>query len=195
MNNYKIDELFPKPVLVVDGICLDNLQMFEHVIKDIMNKSGAPSTDFQYVQSTHTTFNNLFDVRQFQPLVREIQNYSHIFLEALGYTDEEIGGMRLKQLWANTAEQGNYLFPHIHSHSIISGAYYLKAGADDKLQFYGDLTDVTYVPSNTSTLSKRFVEYDCVPGRLLIFKSNLLHGNVMKKDIDEKIVMSFNVGF
>lgn len=195
MNNYKIDELFPKPLLVVDNICLEHLQLFESVIHEIMDTAGTGTTDFQQVRSTHTTFNNMFDLRQFQPLVREIQNYAYIYLESLGYTSQEIESMRLKQLWANSVGQGSYLFPHIHSHSVISGAYYVKSATTDKIQFYGDLTDITYVPSTESRLSKRYTEYDCMPGRLMIFKSNMLHGNVMKKDTNEKIVMSFNIGF
>ena len=194
-KNYIIDSLFPKPVMIVENVCLEHLTLFENTIKAIIRDLGTKATEFQNVESTHATMNNMYDVVQFSPLVKEIQNYSCIFLENLGYTEENISQMRLKNLWANISTEGHYLFPHIHSHSVISGAFYVKAGEEDNIQFYNDLTDTTFVPPRESQLSRRFVDYKCKPGRLLLFKSNLLHGNVAKKDAAEKIVMSFNVGF
>lgn len=191
---HNIEEIFPKPVMVVDNICIDQLTQFENIIHDIMQKKGTVSTEFQYVNSTHNTMCDLYSVVQFEPLVKEIQNYAYIFLEKLGYSEQSISTMRMKQLWANSSTQGNYLFPHIHSNSVISGAYYVKASSTDCIQFYDNVTDTTLVPDNPTSINQRSVDYACRPGRLLMFKSNMLHGTTVKKDISEKIVMSFNIG-
>lgn len=192
---YKILNLFPKPLLIVDNICRDQLSLFESIINDIMIKMGTKSTQFQHVNSTHVTFPNLYEIRQFEPLVREIQNHSHIFLTELGFSDDEISKLRLNTMWANKSRKGDYLFPHIHSNSIISGAFYIKSAPEDTIHFYQSLEDSSYVPSIESEYSKRWKEIDCVPGRLLIFKSNLPHGNSIKDNDLEKIVISFNIGF
>ena len=195
MTNHQIVDLFPKPLLVVDDVCLDHLDTFEYIIKDIIKTVGSKSTGFQYVDSTHQTFDNLYDVQQFQPLVKEIQNFSYIFLEQLGFSSDEISKMTLKNMWGNISTEGNYLFPHIHSNSIISGAFYVKASNTDYIQFYNDITDTSYLPATSTAYTKRINEQQCVSGRLLLFRSNLLHGTTVKKDTSEKIVVSFNVGF
>ena len=194
MIEHKIEELFPKPVMVVDNVCLAELAQFEQIIHNIMTSKGTVSTDFQYVNSTHATMDDLYNVVQFQPLVKEIQNSAFIFLEKLGYSEQSISVMKLKQLWANSSTKGNYLFPHIHSNSILSGAFYVKSSDTDYIQFYNDITDATLVPDTPTEINQRSVDYQCVPGRLLLFKSNMLHGTTIKKDMNEKIVMSFNIG-
>ena len=42
-------------------------------------------------------------------------------------------------------------------------------------------------------LGKTFEEIDCIPSRLVLFKSDLMHGNGAQED-GEKIVISFNLG-
>lgn len=194
MIETKIIELFPKPVLIADNICMDKLDQFEFIIHDIMKQKGTVETDFQHVKSTHSTMCDLFNVVQFQPLVKEIQNCSYNFLENLGYAKQSIDAMRLKQMWANSSFHNDYLFPHIHSNSIVSGAFYIKASVTDTIQFYNDVTDTTLVPENPTLINQRFIDYPCKPGRLILFKSNMLHGTTVKKDMNEKIVMSFNIG-
>jgi uncharacterized protein (TIGR02466 family) len=192
---YKIEELFPAPLMIVDSICVDNLNQFEFIIKDIMKEKKTVSTEFQNVKSTHQTFSNLYDIVQFAPLVQEIQQHAYIFLETLGFSEQEIAQLRMNKMWANLVESGDYLFPHIHSHSIVSGAYYVKSSELDKIQFYNDIGDTSYVPAIESKYSKRWTDVDCKPGRLLLFKSNLPHGNTKKLDNQEKIVISFNISF
>ena len=45
----------------------------------------------------------------------------------------------------------------------------------------------------TTELGKLVEQIDCVPGRLVLFKSDLMHGNGSQAD-GEKIVISFNLG-
>ena len=194
MTDPKIIELFPKPVLVVDNVCVDKLEQFEFIIHDVMKKIGTVKTEFQNVESTHNTMCDLFNIVQFEPLIKEIQNNAYIFLEKLGYSENSINAMRLKQLWANSSRQYDYLFPHIHSNSIISGAFYVKSSNTDYIQFYNDVTDTTLVPETATSINQRSFDYQCAPGRLLMFKSNMLHGTTVKKDMGEKLVMSFNIG-
>ena len=118
-------EIFPTPVLLVDSVCLDHLDHFESIIKDIIQQKGTISTEFQNVKSTHQTFPNLYNVKQFSPLVEAIQKNAYDFLEILGFSEVEITKLRMNNMWANLVTTGDYLFPHIHSHSIVSGAYYI----------------------------------------------------------------------
>ena len=195
MNDYKIKALFPKPLMIVDSVCLDQLPLFENTIRDIIQTSGSVATGYQNVESTHSTNHNLYELPEFAPLVTAIQDCAYEFLINLGYPREAISMMRMRNLWANTSTQGSYLFPHIHSNSIISGAYYIKSSMTDFIQFYNDVTETIPGPSTPTDINSRIAEEKCHPGRLILFKSNFLHGTTVKKDIEEKISMSFNIGF
>jgi hypothetical protein len=35
---YKIEELFPAPLMIIDSVCADKLTQFEFIIKDIMKE-------------------------------------------------------------------------------------------------------------------------------------------------------------
>lgn len=96
-----IKELFPKPIYVVENICVNLIPQFCSIIYDVIDKKGSKTTDFQYVESTHSTFDDFYNIKQFEPLVKEIQNHSYNFLLALGYSDEQISKMKLRNLWAN----------------------------------------------------------------------------------------------
>lgn len=186
-------ELFPQPVLQVDNVCVNEIPKFIEIIDDVMDKKGIASSPYQHVESTHSTFDNFFEIKQFDPLVKELQNNIYDFSKTLGLDDSTIRKMMLTQLWANRVNQNDYLWPHIHSNSFISGSYYLQASDNDYLEFLNNVNDTSFYNDSETYLNQRIHRIKCVPGRLLLFKSNMLHGSTRKIDEISKYSMSFNV--
>ena len=85
-------------------------------------------------------------------------------------------------------------FPHTHPGSIISGAYYIKTAPDNAIAFY-DKYEVITLPEEDTIYNGSPITYKCLPGRLLLFKSDFIHGNPGQESIGEKIVISFNMVF
>ena len=49
-------------------------------------------------------------------------------------------------------------------------------------------------PQQYNSLNYKYCEYDCIQNRLLMFKSDFMHGTEAQVT-DEKIVISFNIKF
>lgn len=185
-----INTWFPKSVYVADSVALDSLSILERTIKE--SSSLANRTGMQQVNSSHILDDQLFNRPEFSVLVEEVMFHSLQYLHALGYSDEQIASMRMTEMWSNISYENDYLFPHHHSGSMISGAFYVKTLPDSKLRFFAD-PDMAKRPHTYNELNYQYCQYECIPGRLLLFKSNFIHG-VDRQASGEKIVISFNIG-
>lgn len=192
MDVGKIDTWFPKSLYVKDGILADELTDLELNIKKIYNETSVITrTGMQQVNSIHKSSDDLHTRPEFKNLVDAITFHAYVYLNALGYSDKQIASMKINNMWFNVSYENDYVFPHHHSHSIISGAFYVKTLPDSKIKFFNNI-DMALCPENYNDLSYQFCQYDCVPGRLLLFKSDFVHGTE-KQSAGEKIVISFNI--
>jgi uncharacterized protein (TIGR02466 family) len=183
---------FPKSVYIQEDLCLDHLKLFEGKIKDIVKEKGSFRGGMQNVDTLHPVYPWLHTLPEFSPLVKDIHAHCIEYLKALGYTHAEF---YISSMWANISYKGDYLFPHNHGDSIISGAFYVKSNPLlDKIKFFNMPDDMFPIPQEFNKLSHKYCEYDCAPGRLLMFRSDFMHGTESQLT-DEKIVISFNVKF
>lgn len=183
------DHPFIKPVFITDNVLEDKLEVFDREIHKIFHEQGSERNPILNVDSLHLTGSNLHKNIVFYPLVKVIHEQLKKFLDAFGYVEYEkyfIGDM-----WANISRQGDGIWPHTHPGSIISGAFYIKAPAGSKIYF---VDKKTFIPMDLPTpYSTSFAEYDCLPGRLLMFRGDFDHGTPPQVSNDEKIVISFNI--
>jgi uncharacterized protein (TIGR02466 family) len=189
----EIHSWFPKVIYLVDNLLPDELPSYETRIKSIISNSDVKRNNMLNVDSTHKISDSLHEDAVFKNLVDEIYLHSEKFLSELGYTTPFIKKLKIGNMWANLSHEGDFLFPHIHPHSLLSGAFYIKKASNSKIKFFNELTNMLAKPQNTTPLSYDFCEYDCNPGRLIIFKSDFLHSTQQQQD-GEKIVISFNIG-
>ncbi len=184
---------FPKTILVEENILLEKLSFYEKFIEKKLEEFGSSRHGVHYVQSSHASFDKFHTLPEMEDLVREICIRSQEYLRQIGYNDNTISQMKIKNMWANISHKGDYLFPHIHGESLLSGAFYVCCGDKDKIKFFNDLSE-TYLkqPDIPNEYSYQYCEYLCTPGNLLIFKSNLMHGTAAQQG-DKKIVISFNI--
>lgn len=192
-KNYIIEELFPTTVYIADNCCdfLIN-DLTSSVRKEVEQYSLA--TDVFYVNSTHTAFKNL-EGYPFSDFKKIINHHASIYLNKLGY---DVIDETLKiHMWCNISEEGGFLFPHKHAGSILSGVYYIQCSEDDRIIFYNSLrlVSTTMSQANTNRYNSDCATYSCVPGTLMMWNSDLLHGNPRRNSKEEKIVISFNITF
>jgi uncharacterized protein (TIGR02466 family) len=191
LQKYNIDTWFPKSVYIKDNVCLENLNNFESEIKKTFSKYGHKRYPLQNVDSIYETFNNLHNINEFNFLTNIIYESSYEYLNELGYKNKQL---KITEMWSNISYEKDHLFPHNHSNSVLSGAFYVKGNSNNKIKFFDNSFDMMPKPQNFNYLNYKYCEYDCIPGRLLLFRSDFLHGTESQYD-NEKIVISFNLKF
>lgn len=185
-NEFEIHGLFPKPILKVDNLFTDKLNNYEKTIKSYNQK--LIRNDYNNVDTSHNLI-NIHIEKEFTDLFDTILNYSKVFLKEIGY--DNLNNIKINNSWFNISKKNDYLQKHIHKGSLISGAFYIKSGKNDTIDFF-DNNDMTMDPERCTELSTTAFSFNCIPGRLLLFKSSLEHGTP-KQTSKEKIVISFNI--
>lgn len=193
MTQPQIHKWFPKPIYVVDDVLIDYLSAYEGRIQELFKTTGASTNGMLSVDSTHKTNDQLHLDPVFQTLINAIYEHAYNFLVSLGYSNEFIDTIDITNMWANISHKDDFIFPHVHSDSLISGAFYIKKYTGSKIKFFNDVTSMMPKPSTFNELNYEYCDYDCNPGRMLLFKSDFLHATERQTD-GEKIVISFNLG-
>lgn len=179
---------FPKLVYFKDGLFTDQLESWTDIVREQIENSKIKYTSELAVKSNHGN-SNLLEIEELKPLWEAIADHSQWFVGYMGYLNFEL---QLVNAWANISTKGDYLFPHTHPGSLISGAFYLKSSPADNILFM-DQESSLMRPSHPHEMTWNKVTYQCQPGRLLLFKSDTLHGVTRQQDEEEKIVISFNL--
>jgi len=182
---------FPRPICVVDNVLLHELGTFENRTKELVDQSFYRNIVLS-VNSTHPTNNTLHLDPIFKPLVSMIYSTAREFMQEIGYY-QFLNSLKINSMWTNVSQEGDFLYPHIHGSSLLSGVYYIKAPIDSKIKFFNNITDMVHPASNPTPFTQSYCEYECDPGRLIMFRSDFLHGTG-KQSAGEKIVISFNMG-
>ena len=159
-----------------------------------MANNGTKRNNYLAVDSTHRTNPDLHQQPVFQSLTAEINRGAATFLISLGCNNDYIQKLGITNMWANISYPGDFVGPHIHSNSVLSGVYYVKKFPGSKIRFYKNIYSMIHIEAVRNDLSYATCDYDCDPGRLLLWQSDVLHGTDQQTG-DEKIAVSFNIGF
>lgn len=183
---------FPKSVYVADNLLLDDLLNLENSCKDIIENSGTIKNNMLSVNSTHKTNSDLYNRNEFKILKEEILKHSKNYLLEMGYNNEYLENLKFTNMWCNISKENDFIFPHVHSNSLLSGVFYIKSENANKIRFFKDPANMLAKPQEYNIFNYEYCDYECFPGRLLLFLSDLLHGNE-KQEAEEKIAISFNL--
>ena len=190
----RIDTWFPKSIYILDELFLDKLDQLESDIKNVISQAGTYKNEFLTVESTHRTMSKLHTLPEFDDLATEILKNAKIFLTEMGWKTSSVENLYIGSMWTNVSKAGEFVMPHIHPGSILSGAFYVKKYEGSRITFFNDIYDMVPFEGEPTGLSHPGCYYDCDPGRLMMWKSDLLHGTEMQTS-GEKIVISFNLLF
>lgn len=184
-----ITKWFPKSIYFEPNILNEYLTQYEIELKMSIEKIGSVRDSLKNVGSTHRLRKNIFEVAELPNLREVFFSKSKYFLNELGYT--ELSNLHFDNCWANISKKGDYIFPHNHNGSLISGVYYVKSSLDDKITFFNS-PSMLPDPNKWNELNYQNCSYSCIPGSLLLFTSDFIHGNDLQQS-DEKIAISFNL--
>jgi len=191
-NEAKIEQWFPKPIYLLDNFCSETIEEMDIWLSEMfLFNSDFKRTPELNVNSTHNQV-NLEKESFFAEFIRKLTNEARKFAVALGYDLRE-QHLILENMWSNLSVEGDYLFPHNHPSSFISGAYYVDCGDKDIIKFYDNPQNMISPAPFPNKYSFEDVSYKCIPARLLMFKSDFMHGCPALVG-DRKIVISFNFG-
>jgi uncharacterized protein (TIGR02466 family) len=143
------------------------------------------------VNSSHRTLNELHKVPEFKGIADAIMIHCKEYGKLLGYSDQQLGGLFVHNMWFNKSDKGDFNFPHNHPGSVFSGAFYLKTTPENKIFFHN--FDNRIIPDNTNDYQNAESWLQCTTGHLIIFQSDLIHSNPRQEEEGEKIVISFNI--
>lgn len=192
-----IQTLFPKHVYCRDDVCADSLEIFKEKLLPFKNHKMLDRDRFLNVDTSHRVNDyNIRDDEAFKPLINEIKNTAFDFAMFLGYGPERAFMMEITNLWFNFSDEHDYNWPHIHPGSIISGAYYVENEVDtNSLTFFDHYSSLEYPINDQHNhwWSSDRTSFDCKKGRLLMFKSDFMHGNTPQVGKGQKITISFNI--
>lgn len=190
----KIETWFPKSLYIVDDLNQDLILPLEESIKSLLCTQPTARNGSLNVSSSHRTNRKLhLEDGVFKILSKEILLHVKEYARQLGYSENFTDRCFMADMWYNVSGQGDYIFPHSHPGSFFSGAFYVKSIPENKILFYDALDQYVELPSKPNQLSFVNATYDCTPNRLIIFRSNFLHGVPAQMGEGEKIVISFNV--
>ena len=188
-----IHTIFPKTIWMADNILVDELPSLSQFCVDICDTYSVESNDLLNVPSTHKTESNLQQFPEMQSLVKHICINALEYCKELGYSNTDIEDMSLHNMWTNVSGENSYIFPHNHRDSFISGVYYVECNPDDEITFFNNPNDLMdRKPTTSNTFNSEYYTIPCLPGRLIMFKSNMLHGTQSQKS-HRKIAISFNL--
>ena len=110
-----------------------------------------------------------------------------------GYSQKRINDSFIQSMWFNVSNRGDFLFPHMHYGSLISGAYYIKTTKENVILFHDDHKNFYEDPEHMNEFSENVRAFECKTGRLIMFPSDMMHSTPPQTLVGEKIVISFNV--
>jgi uncharacterized protein (TIGR02466 family) len=182
------DLLFPKTLYIKDNAYTGDLYKVSHAFINKYGTHYGGNFNQYHIHTQHDHYDQLHIEPEFQDLCQVILHHAKFYAKKLGYSQP----LKFLNMWVNKSHEGDYFFPHTHPGSLISGVFYVRAPPESKIQF---MNEDTFHYNHLRTLNeynKHLAVFDCFPGRLLLFRSDFVHGNTSQPP-GEKISISFNI--
>lgn len=190
----KLNKLFPKIVAEFDDVCVDNIPAMIKEVEEL-SSYGTMRNNTLNVESSHRSIQTIHRLPAFKLLAKKALSNSVKFLNEYGYADFLTDNLYITNMWFNVSGKGDYLFPHTHPGSLLSGAYYLETDPSHNIYFYDMQRNLIEQPNMPTDLNTDTYPMPCTPGKMYLFNSDFVHG-VPKQEADaRKIVISFNLCF
>ena len=185
--NGKIELWFPTPIYYVDNVFGNNFEKTQQLF--LNHNFNTIRNDYMNVESSYIskTSNTIHHIEKFKYVFDEIEKHVYNFARNLGY----MHNLMLNTSWVNQSFENDYLYPHVHSGSLISGAYYIKSHKENKITFMKNIMNMKLSPEEENNFNQKVVDYPCISDRLILFLSDTLH-MTSKQKTNEKITLSFN---
>lgn len=193
-----IDRLFPTIIVCSDDNLLEELSVYQKYCEEMTNDIpiDRPFTGSQLVSTFNQTMPQYDrpienDIR-FEKLFDLILKKGTIFAEFLGYKYN----LKISHAWINKIGAHDYHEPHNHAlggDALISGCFYVCAPVSANIRFKTADSYCPVPPTANTPYNSKNVYYQCKPGRLLLFRSDILHGYDSHNTDETKISIAFDL--
>ncbi len=168
---------FAVPVFMAD-VCWKNKQVIHDITAESNNKPFGQKLNLEQ----DTRFDSLK-----QLILQKIPDIA----DKLGL---ESPTCEISSMWLNTYKEKQFIHPHWHPNSWLSGVYYPYGCESSPISFETPLPCPTISPNikHKTNFNQELAEYNIKVESLLIFPSWLRHYTV-PNSTDEKISIAFNI--
>ena len=170
---------FSVPIFMTDACWKDR-----QVIHDIISESEVDNRNFG--QRTNLEQDSRFDTLR------------NLILSTIPHLVEQMGleapECKISSMWLNTYKQNQFIHPHWHPNSWLSGVYYPYGCESSPISFESPLPCPTLSPEilNKTQFNQEIAEYRIKTESFLFFPSWLRH-YTMPTGPEEKISIAFNI--
>lgn len=195
-----IESWFPTIIAYTDDNLIPELPVYYNLC-DSITKDIPPGKPFigSHLVSTlnYKNINWNIDIskdQRFKALMELALEQGSKYSEFLGFQYE----LEITNAWINRIHTHDYHGFHSHSSSgnaLISGCFYVASPVGSMIAFKSPYADdhSPIDPSFETPYNSKIVQYACVPGRLLFFKANILHGYDSHNSDEIKFSIAFNI--
>lgn len=188
-----ITTLFPTSVYSIDNFLIDKIEGFKSCVERILDLHPKNPGKFQAQIATTFWYNHQLQYElELAKLSQSIIPRASEFASSLGYNRAD--NLRIINMWANRVEKYDYHQQHNHHGALISGVYYLQAPDTANLVFTAPDYDYDIITDTETEYNQHLVKFQCVPGRLIMFKGTVRHGYDWHGSDTSKISIAFNIG-
>lgn len=196
----KVTPLFSTPLLhthigKIDPITLEWIKRLDYPDQSVAVVPGdqTPQINRGFNMLNHPKLKNIKE---------SIWNVAeHFVYEVLDVKKEH--KFKFTTSWVNRVRKGEYLDPHTHPNSLLSGVYYLDVADTSApitfrkniqhLNLFSDAIRPNFNENNFNQFNTDKVTVYPVSGDILMFPSHLLHSVDTSDDVNDRYSLAFNV--
>ena len=195
-----IEQWFPTTIAFLDDILTEELpnyytycdELTSHIPRNSPFISAQLVTTFNYKMPQYNI--NIINDQRFKKLFDIVTEQGNKFARVLGYDYE----LEITNSWVNKIGPHDYHSFHAHNssgNSLIVGCFYVASPRGSKISFKSPYADqyTPIDPSWDSPFNSKIASYDCIPGRLMFFKSSIQHGYDAHNSDEVKFSIPFDM--
>lgn len=200
MLENRLELLFPTVIFLKDNILKNELDIYKKNILDYFKNNKNEKTFYNSkLQNSYYDNTSIFKSSIYTNLIKEILFNCSVYCKELGYSEKQISKYTIQNIWANLIKKYDYHGMHTHSNrgsALISGVFYVDAPDNSFLKFENPYKNfyVAEEPENKNIYNFDYCSYQCIPGRLILFKPYTKHGYDSHLNEKDKISIAFNYG-
>jgi uncharacterized protein (TIGR02466 family) len=209
--NYSQVQIFSTPLLIGhddDPRIREQMSTLAYRFKESARDAGLVSEAWDYgvTSSSQDDFNRsgvtsafskpLFEQPEWAEASQFIYKLANGLIRSVYTGDDQVV---FTGMWTNVYPPGAFVPQHLHPNCLLSGVYYAKAPKDCGNLIFQDPAYIAKVMHNRGagrypTLAEKYM-VDVRDGLMVIFPSWLPHSTQPNKSGEDRIIVSFNVGF
>jgi len=194
-----ITDLFKDPIWIEDDL-YDDIDAIKQSCYDLYEKANSPEYHDKFNPGTQFVsykvgYGSIHKDSRFSNLSQLTYDRCKVFMEKLGYSQEQINRLYISRSWFNISSGNDYMERHVHPQANFTSVFYVESTKDDKLTFVKNAYDMLERPINMNEWSNTVFNIDCLINRLGIVRADMIHG-VNRSNVGNRItvVHNFTIG-